>query len=47
MPTPGIVMHLRVNPIDAMAIIDILDKLEVPKHNLSFAQATKIALANL
>lgn len=40
-------MHLRVNPTDAMSIIDILDKLEVPKNNLSFAQATKIALGTL
>ena len=47
MPTPGTVMHLRVNPTDSMSIIDILDVLGIPKDNLSFAQATKLALSAL
>jgi hypothetical protein len=48
MPTnPGLVVHLRLNRTDAMAIVDVLDLLGVPKDNLSFAQATKIVLTNL
>ena len=41
------VISLRVNPIDAMSIIDTLEKLEVPTQNLSFAQATKLTLSSL
>ncbi|HEX6826433.1 MAG TPA: hypothetical protein VF077_08970 [Nitrospiraceae bacterium] len=40
-------MHLRVNPTDAMSIVDVLDVLGVSKTNLSFAQATKLALSAL
>lgn len=46
MPTPGIVTSLRVNPTDAMSVIDMLDYLGVPKENMSFAQAAKIVLAS-
>lgn len=44
--TPGIVVSLRVNPTDVMAIIDALDYIGIPKANLSFAQATKLVLAS-
>jgi len=47
MPTPGFIVSLRINPNDVMSIIDVLDTIGVPKQNLSFAQATKIALASL
>lgn len=40
-------MSLRVNPTDAMAIVDVIDTIGVSKENLSFAQATKIALSTL
>lgn len=47
MPTPGLVVSVRINPTDAMSVIDILDAVGVPKENLSFAQGTKIALSSL
>src|SRR5258706_16257049 len=46
-PTPGLVVSIRVNPTDAMSVIDILDRLGITKDNLSFAQATKLALSSL
>lgn len=45
MPTPGVVTTLRVNPTDAMSVIDMLDYLGLKRENISFAQATKIVLA--
>ena len=44
--TPGLVISIRVNPKDVMAVIDVLDYLGIPKANLSFAQATKLVLAS-
>ncbi len=44
--TPGLVISLRVNPTDVMAVIDALDYLGIPKANLSFAQAVKLVLAS-
>ena len=44
--TPGIVVTIRINPKDAMAVIDCLDFLGIPKHNLSFSQAAKLVLSS-
>ncbi len=44
--TPGIVVSIRVNPTDVMAVIDTLDHLGIPKANFSFAQATKLVLSS-
>jgi hypothetical protein len=46
MPRPGLVVTLRINPRDAMSIIDVLKRLEISSVNISFAQATKIALSS-
>jgi len=43
--TPGIVVSLRVNPTDVMAVIDTLSYLGIPSANLSFNQATKLVLS--
>ena len=44
--TPGVVVSLRVNPQDVMAVIDVLGYLGIPTANLSFNQATKLVLAS-
>jgi len=46
MPKPGIVVSVRLSPTDTMSVVDIIDKLGVPKTNLSFNQAAKIAIAS-
>lgn len=43
---PGLVVTLRVNPQDAMSIVDTLFDLGVNTTNLSFNQATKLVLAS-
>ena len=45
--TPGRVVRLRVNPRDAMSIVDVLDKVELSPTNMSFDQACSMVLATL
>lgn len=44
MSKAGVVSCIRLNPVDAMSVIDILDHLGLSKDNLSFPQATKLVL---
>lgn len=43
----GIVITIRVNPTDAMAIIDMVDKLKLYTMGMSFSLATSIALRGM
>lgn len=43
----GMVTRLRVNPKDCQSILDLLDKVGIPYHSLSFSQCTSLALASL
>lgn len=43
----GIVITIRVNPTDSMAIIDMIDKLKMYTPGMSFSLATSIALRGM
>lgn len=44
---PGKVVTIRVNPIDCMSVIDVLDAANVPYSNMSYASMVSLALATL
>lgn len=43
----GMVVRLRVNPKDCQSVLDILDRVSIPYHSLSFSQCASLALASL
>jgi hypothetical protein len=43
---PGRVVHIRLNPRECMACVDVCDKLEVRTLGMSFAQVVKIAISS-
>lgn len=43
----GVVTTLRINPRDAQSVLDVLDAVGLPRHTLSFAQCTSLALGAL
>jgi len=45
--TPGKVARIRVNPKDAMGVVDVLEKLGVSTTNISFDNGVRIALSSL
>lgn len=42
---PGRVTQIRVSPKDCMSIIDVLDRIQLYRSGMSFAQATSVVLA--
>lgn len=44
---PGRVIHARINPEDAMSVVDILDKLGLTAERFSFDAACRIVLSSL
>lgn len=40
------VVTIRINPLDCISVLDVLEKQGIPLVNLSFSQAVKIVLAS-
>ena len=43
----GNVARIRVNPKDCQSVLDLLDKVRIPRQHMSFAQCVSIALSSL
>lgn len=43
----GNVARIRVNPKDCQSVLDLLDKVQIPRQHMSFAQCVSIALSSL
>ena len=43
----GLVARIRVNPKDCQSVLDVLDRVGIQRHNLSFSACVSLALSSL